>query len=830
MHPLSLAVRTLRKTPFVSAIAILSLALGIGANAAIFSLFDQVLLRPLPVPQPELLVNLAAPGPKPGAQSCNNAGDCDEVFSYPMFRDLERGQRVLTGLAAHVLFGASLSVRNEPLTGEGVLVSGSYFPTLGVRPAAGRLLTPADDEARGAHPVVVISDAFWERSFARDPKAIGQSMLVNGRSFTIVGVAEAGFEGTTLGSRPVVFVPLSMRTAVQPWWSAWEDRRNYTLYVFGRRKAGVSLAQAQAALTALYRPIIVDVEAPLQEGMSDRTKAAFRTKPIPVVDGRRGQSSIGREAKTPLLMLFAVTGTVLLIACANIANLLLARGAGRATEMGVRLALGATRRHLVTQLLAESLLLALAGGAASLVVARVTLRAIASLLPAQAAATLQFELQPVVLGFAALVALATGLLTGLFPALHSTRADLISAIRAGAGQIAGAAGANRARAAMVTVQIALSMALLISAGLFLKSLRNVSRVDLGVPVDDMVVFELSPGRAGYDSTRSAALFRDVHEAMAALPGVTGVTEARVPLIAGSNWGNDVRVQGFPHGPDTDNNSRFNMVGDGYFRTLGVRLVGGREFTTADAGGTQKVAIVNEAFARKFRLGRDAVGKFMSQGGDSLDIQIVGLVPDIRYSEVKDSVPPVFYVPWRQSGNVDALSFNVRGALPPDQLVAAVRTTMKRLAPAVPVEELKTMRQQVRDQVFLDRMMSVLSVAFALLATLLASVGLYGVLAYSVAQRTREIGVRMALGADAGAVRALVLRQVTRLTAVGAVIGIAAALGLGRAARSLLFGLEGHDPVVFAGAVLLLVAIAYGAGWVPAARAARIDPMRALRYD
>jgi predicted permease len=829
MSHLLLAFRTLRKTPFVTTIAVLSLALGIGANAAIFSLFDQLLWKRLAVPAPEQLVNLSAPGPKPGSSSCNQAGNCEETFSVPMYLDLARENPVFTGVAGHFLTGVSVSIRGEPSSAEGVFVTGSYFPVLGIAPAAGRLMAPSDDDIEGAHAVVVLSHEFWTGSFGGDPAVVGQSMIVNGRSFTIIGVAPERFSGTTLGARPKLFLPMTMRKVVDGW-DGFDKRRTYSTYLFARLKPGVSMVQAATAVTTIYQRILREVEAPLQEGMSDQTKASFLKKRVELSDGSRGQSSVRAQSRTPLALLFGVTGVVLLIACANIANLLLARGAGRATEMGVRLALGATRRNLLTQLLTESVVLSLIGGAVSLLVAYWTLRGIGALMPSQVATIFEYTIQPAVIGFAAAVALGTGVLVGLFPALHSTRQDLISTIRAGAGQIAGARGASRFRSAMVMVQVALSMALLASAGLFIKSLVNVSRVELGVPVDDMLTFSIAPGRANYDSTRSAQLFRQVRTELAAVPGVTGVTESLVPLLAGSNWGNSVRVEGFPHGPDVDAESRFNQVGSGYFTTMGVRLIAGRDFTGADVVGAQKVAIVNETFARKFRLGRNAVGKFMSRGEDSLDIQIVGLIPDMKYSDVKDSVPPVFYVPWAQDAGRTFLNFYVRSSLPPTQLLGSVRTVMKRLAPTVPIEELKTMPQQVRENVFLDRLLSILSSAFAILATLLASIGLYGVLAFSVAQRTREFGVRMALGADGARIRSMVLRQVGQLTAIGAVIGIAAAFAVGRAAQSLLFGMAGHDVVVFASAVVLLTLIAFIAGYLPALRASRIDPMKALRFD
>ena len=832
MQNLKLAARMLIRTPFVTAIAILSLALGIGANSAIFSLFDQMLLTPLPVPAPEQLVNLSSPGPKPGSQSCGNAGSCDEVFSYLMFRDLEREQSVLTGLAAHVSFGASLAIKSEPMAGSGLLVSGSYFPTLQVQPALGRLFVPADDEVLGANYIAVLAHTFWQNRFGADPGVVGQTMIINGGTYQIIGVAPAKFDGTTLGARPDVYVPISMRTAVSPGFTRFENRQVYWAYLFGRRKPGVSVDQASAALNAIYRPIITDIEAPLQAGMSDGTMQQFRTKTLGVVAGPQGQSSVDDEARTPLYLLFGVTGVVLLIACANIANLLLARGAGRAAEMGVRLALGANRRQLLSLLLTESVLLALLGGAASLVVAQWTLTFIGTLLPPDAVRTLQFELQPSVVVFAGVLSIGTGIFFGMFPALHSTRNDLISVIRAGAGQLTGGKAAARFRASLVTLQITLSMALLVSAGLFLKSLMNVSRVDVGYQLDNFVTFGVGPVRAGYDTLRAAVYFARVEEELAAIPGVTGVTSAQVALLAGNNWGTGVRVQGFEGGPDVDNGSRYNEVGGGYFTTLGVTLIDGRDIAASDIAKGSKVAVVNQTFAKKFGLDRDAVGKFMgaSSTRDSLDMQIVGLVPDVKYSDVKDTIPPVFYTPWRQDQSVGYLSYYVKTSLPPEQLLTTIPTVLKAIDPTIPVEDLKTMPQQIRENVFLDRMISILSAAFAILATLLAGVGLYGVLSYTVSQRTREIGVRMALGADAAKVRGLVLRQVAIMTLIGGAIGIAAALGLGQAARSLLFGLEGHDALVFSISILLLAVVALAAGFVPARRAASVNPMAALRYD
>jgi predicted permease len=831
MSNLKLAFRALIKTPFVTTVAVVSLALGIGANAAIFSLFDQLLLQPLPVPAPDQLVNLAAPGPNPGAQSCGIAGGCDAVFSYPMFRDLERAQQSFTGIAAHVVFSANLAPRGQtPINGVGVEVSGSYFPVLGLTPAVGRLLTPADDQILGGHPVAVLAYDYWATRLGSDPQVVNQIIIVNGRPLTIVGVAPRGFSGTTLGVQPKVFVPLSMRGVMYAGWQGFENRRSYWAYVFARLKPGVSLEQATTAINGVYHPIISEVEAPLQKGMSEQTLQRFKAKAIILADGRRGQSSVHKESRTPMLLLFALTALVLLIACANIANLLLARGANRAMEMAVRLSLGASRSRVVTQLLVESCILAALGGAASLLVARWTLSGIGAILPAGQAAMVHLGLQTPMLVFTALVSLGTGMVFGMFPALHSTRPDLVTTIRSNAGQLTGARTAARFRNGLVTAQIALSMALLVSAGLFIKSLLNVTRVDLGLNPERVITFTLSPQLNGYSDARSHVLFERAEEELRGLPGVTAVSADRVGVLAGNNWGNDVSVEGFKKGPDTDANSSFNEVGPGFFHTLGIPLLAGREFTAADAVGAPKVAVVNEAFAKKFGLGRAPVGKRMSIGGDQLDIEIVGLVKDAKYSEVKDAIPSVFFTPYLQDSTVGAMNFYLRTQQDPEPLMRPVTALIGKLDPALPVEDLKTLPQQVKERVFLDRMISTLSAAFAALATLLAAVGLYGVLAYTVAQRTREIGVRMALGADALRVRRMVIRQVGKMALIGGVLGIGAALALGKAAGSLLFGLKGSDPSVMLIAAAILGSVAFGAGYLPALRASRVQPMQALRYE
>jgi predicted permease len=831
MRNLRFALRTLFRSPFVTVVAVVSLALGIGANAAIFSLFNQVLLRSLPVQAPEQLVNLAAPGPKPGSQSCNNAGGCDDVFSYAMFRDLERVQTVFTGIAAHRIFGANLSYRGQTLSGSGMLVSGAYFRVLGMRPALGRLLNSGDDQKVGESLVAVLSDSYWQSRFGRNPNVLNQTLIVNGQTLTIVGVAPPGFYGTTLGAKPQVFVPITLRGLMEPGFTRFAERRTYWVYLFARLRAGVTIDQARATMNARYHAIVNDVEVPLQEGMSKPTMARFRTKQLLVQPGARGQSDMSKDAKAPLTLLMGVTALVLLIACANIANLLLARAAARAGEMAIRLSIGASRWQLIRQLLTEALVLAVLGGLAGVLVARWALDLIGSMLPTDTADAVPLVIDTPVLLFAAGLSLATGLLFGLFPALHSTRPDLAPVLKGQSGQPSGTRAAARFRTSLATVQIALSMALLVGAGLFIRSLLNISRVDLGLKIENLVTFGISPELNSYKPERSSVLFQRLEEELAGTPGVTAVTVALVPALAGNNWGTDVEVEGFKSGPDIDNNARYNEVGAGYFRAMGVPLIAGREFTKSDGIAAAKVAIVNEQFARKFHLGRNVVAKRMaSDGNKKLDTEIVGFVQNAKYSQVKDEVPPLFFRPYMQDASVGAMTYYVRTSLAPETFLATLPKIVARLDPNLPLENVRTMPQQVRENVFLDRFISVLSAAFACLATLLAAVGLYGVLAYTVSQRTREIGLRMALGAEPSRVRGMVLRQVLVMTVLGATIGLLGAIWLGGIASSLLYGLTARDPVVLIAAGVLLSVVALTAGFVPAHRASRIEPMRALRYE
>ena len=829
MSSLKFAFRSLVKTPLISGIAILSLALGIGANSAIFSVMENILLRTLPVQEPARLANLCATGPLSGSVSTGNPGRC--VFSYPMLRDLQEIEDVFAGVAGYRDFGANLAYRGDTLSGGGMSVSGNYFPVLGVRPALGRLFDPQDDVDPGAHQIVVLSHRYWTDRFAQDRAVLNDKLIVNGQPLTIVGVAGQGFKGTTLGDEPEVFIPLSMREAIVPEWEGLDDRQTYWVYSFARLAEGHALEQAEVVANQRYRQIIQDVELPIQNSSSESYLERFGQKTLELESGSRGQSGMISESKTPLFLLLGVTGLVLLIACANVANLLLTKAVNRSGEIALRMSLGARRMQVVGQLLTESLMLSVLGGIVGFAVARLTLAGLSRMLPASEQSTFSFEISGVTFLFMGVLTLVTSLV-GLFPALKATRPDLAAAMKAQTNKASGSRSVIRFRTALAILQIGMSMALLVSSGLFIKSLVNVSQVDLGIDTERLALFTVAPELNGYSPAESKNFFARVEEEVAVLPGVSEITASMVPLLGGSSWGSNVEVQGYEAAEGEDTTIRFNAIGPGYFSTLGTPLISGREFALTDELKTPEVGIVNETFARRFELGREAVGRRMQMGSgaNEFPIEIVGLVEDAKYANVKDEVPPMLYLPYRQDESVGSMNFYVRAQGDPSTLLDSLRSTVSRLDPALPIEGLGTFAVHVEESLFIDSLLTKLSVVFALLATLLAAIGLYGTLAYSVAQRSGEIGLRMALGADGQRVRRMILGQVGKMTLIGTLIGLAAAYGLGRAASSLLFELRGDDPAVFALAAVLLVAVAITAGMVPAMRASRIEPMTALRDE
>lgn len=834
-NSIRIAFRSLLRRPGLSGVIVVMLALGIGATTALFSIFHQILLQPLPVSEPQRLVNLVSPGQKSGSKSCGLAGSCDSAFSYRMFRDLEARQTPFTGIAAHRPFFANLAYREETLAGNALLVSGAYFQVLNLQPALGRLIGMGDELQLGESAVVVLSHEFWQSRFGGDPNVVNQTLAVNGQPLTIIGVAPAGFSGITLGVRQEVFVPLTLAWRVRPTASRnQDDRRSYWLYLFARLKPNVSVEQASAAITGLYSGILKEVEAPLNVDLSDDQLEKFLQRPIVLESGARGQSTFPRDTKLPLTLLLGVTALVLLIVCVNIANLLLARGASRAGELAIRASVGASRPQLVSQLLIESIVLAVIGGAASLPIASITIDGIIAILPAESNNELSIHLSQTAMAFAAAGSLLTVLLFGLFPAVHATRTDPARAMKGQSPQSLDGRGIARFRSTLVTAQIAFSLVLLVLAGLFAQSLMNVGRVNLGMDLDSLVSFSVAPRLNGYSPERTMQVFDQIEEQLAALPGVTGVTSSSVQLIADDNASNSIQIDTFKGGPGINNDSQRNEVSPTFFNTLSIPLLAGRNFTAADTRGTPKVAIVNESFVRKFDLGGNAIGKHFSgypyDNIRKVEVEIIGVVSDAAYSQVKGDIPPQYFRPRRQSDEPDQMTFYVRAGVNRDGLMRSIPQVVAGIDRNLPVNGLITMSRQVQDNISLDRLIAMFSAAFAGLATLLAAIGLYGMLAYNVAQRTRELGMRLALGAEPAQLRGIVLRQVGLMALIGGVIGLAVAIALGRMAESLLFGLSGHDPWVLAAAVAVLSVAVFVAGYLPARRASNVAPMEALRYE
>ncbi len=621
------ALRQLGRRVGLSALVIGMLALALGATSAMYSIYYEVLVRPLPVVEPGRLVNFGAPGPKFGSTSCGIAGDCQHVFSYPMFRDLEARQTAFAGIAGHSEFEANLAFRGAAIPAGGMLVSGGYFALLGVRPALGRLLAPADEPRVGEAPVVVLSYAYWRNELGADPGVLGQTLTVNGQPLTIVGVAPAGFFGTVWGRRPRVFVPLSMRWLMQPTLQPTDETRTaYWVYSFARLRPGETVEKASASINALYSGILNEIEVPLNTGLPPVALEQFRRRSITLEPGELGQSELrsDRPVPTQLALLLGLTALVLLIACANIANLLLARGVARAGEMALRASLGAGRGRLVAQLLLESVALAAAGAVASVPVALLTLRGVLALSPGWVVDNLTLGISGASLLFAALAALATVVLFGLAPAFRATRTDLASVIKGQAPQAVGGRGTARFRVALATAQISLSTLLLGLAGLFTQSLANVARVDLGMNIDSLVSFSVAPRLSGYTAERTAQVFATIERELAGVPGVSDIAGSTLQLLANNTWGTGISVDGFAQRAGVSTDASLNMVSPGFFKTLGVPLLAGRDFADADRLGAPRAAIVNEAFVRKFALGDAPLGKRFGVGDKAgHDIEIVG---------------------------------------------------------------------------------------------------------------------------------------------------------------------------------------------------------------
>ncbi len=826
------ALRTLAKNPGFAAVVIVTLALGIGANTAIFSLLDQVLLRLLPVQEPERLVVLDAPGAFSGSSHVQS--DTLTPISHPMFEALRDRSEVFENVLAHYSAPVHLTAGATTENASADIVSGSYFPTLGLKPAHGRLLGPQDDQDNGAHAVVVLGHGFWSRRFGADPKLVGQPVLVNSQPMVVVGVAPLGFTGIEIGSEVDVYVPLAMlHQAIPNWPRGLDDWRTRFLTPIARLKRGLSLEQATAGANTLYRQLLAEDLATLQTAPSERSRKAFLEKRLELLPGGRGASGLRDQSQTPLLVLMGMVGLVLLIACANVANLLLARASSRRKEIAVRLALGASRRRLVRQLLVESLALSLLGGVLGLFVAIWSGTLLVRSLPYEAAQrVLTTEPDLRVAGFALLLSVLTGLLFGAAPALQATRTDLAPTLKNEAGAVVSGGAAFRFRKGLVVAQVALSLLLLIGAGLFSRSLVNLRSLDPGFESGRIVAFSVDPSLGGHSLEQRVGILDTIRQEIAAEPGVASASLAEVALMTNSNSSSTVRVEGYEPKEDENVNPNFNGVGPGFFATMGIPLVAGRDLSDADVATAPKVAVVNEVFARYFFKDQSPLGRRFGLGrrSEELDFTIVGVVRDGKAATLREQPRRFVYTPFAQNGDLGGVTFYVRTLADLESVGPRLRKLVAGVDPRLPVTEMKTMQAQIRESLFVERLIAALSAAFGLLATLLAALGLYGVISHAVAQRTREIGIRIALGAERRAVFGLVLREVAILAGLGILLGLPSGYALGRLVESQLFGLSPRDPLSFGLATVTLLAAALLAGYLPAARATRVDPVVALRYE
>jgi predicted permease len=829
LSDLNFAFRTFVKSPVFAGVAVLSLALGIGANTAIFTLLDQVLLRQLPVKDPQQLVQLRWQGTHYGS----NTGYA--AISYPMYEDFRDRNQVFSGVICRYALPLSLGLngRGERLDGE--LVSGNYFQVLGVQAALGRLIAPDDDRIPDGHPLAVLSYRFWMERFHGDPAVLGQNLLVNGRQLTVIGVSQAGFDGIEVGYSPKIRIPVAMKKAMTPGWEEYnlETRRGRWVNVFARLKPEVSITQAKASLQPLFHSILeMEVREKEFAHADAYTKQQFLRSTMDVMPGARGRSSLRREAEAPLWVLMAMVGLVLLIACANVANLLMARATGRQKEIAVRLAMGASRLRLMRQLMAESLLLALAGGAAGLLVAAWTDDLLVRLMSA-GNSPLELSTMPDlrVLIFALAVSCLTGIVFGLLPALQSTRPDLAGTLKESAGAVIG--GHMRLRKSLVVAQVFLSLLLLIGAGLFVRSLRNLDNLNPGFRTHNVVAFSIDPRLNGYSRERTYIFYRQLLDKLRAAPGVESSAFGVVRVLGNDDWESSIAVEGYEPKPGEDMGPYYNAVSPGYCVTLGLKLLAGREFLPSDIGNSHKVGIVNQKWAQKYFKGRNAVGRHFGFGGNpgtKTDIEIVGVVEDAKYNNMRDELSAQNFVPFDQAEILTDVTVYVRTQLKPEQMFTAVRGTVHDLDANLPVYGMRTLDEQLDQSLVAERLTAFLATVFGLLATLLAAIGLYGVMAYNVGRRTREIGIRIALGAPSPSVLWLVMREVLVMLGLGVAVALPAAWGLARLVQSQLYGIAPNDPLSMAAATLSITLVAALAGYIPARRATRIDPIRALRYE
>jgi len=826
---LRLAFRGLRRSPLFATVAILSLALGIGANTAIFTLIDQLLLRKLPIRAPEELVMLY----QRGSHNGSNMGA--RMHSYPIYQDYQKRAEPLADVICRRLISASISIDNRTERVESEMVSGNYFTMLGVPPALGRVFnSQSDDQVYSGHPVVVLSYDYWTSRFANDPSVIGKKILVNNFPMEIVGVSAHGFNGLDPAESPQIRVPIQMKPVMAPEWG-WvhmDDRRARWVQVFARLKPGYTVESAKAPLQGLFTQIRqYEMTLPAAKDWSAYSREQFMKGQLLLEPAAQGYSELRNSFSTALVVLMSMVGLVLLIACANVANLLIARAFMRQREIAVRLSLGASRGRLVRQLLVESLVLSIAGGLLGLGLAVVLTRTLIALVPSEGQpVSITAHPDPRVLAFTLVLSFATGIIFGLVPALRASRPDPWTTLKDTVGSIAGTGGSLFLRKGLVTAQVALSFLLLFGAGLFVRSLQNLKTTDTGVGLDNLVTFQLSPTLNGYDASRTVQFYRELLDRLRAAPGVKSAAYAAVPILSGDEWDSSMSVEGHRVADGEDMQAFMNSMSPGYFEAMKIPFIEGRDFTPLDAKEQATVAIVNKRFADHFFPGHSALGKHIGFGTgprSKLNIEIVGVVANALYEGPREGVHRQVFIPnW---GNNSAV-FYVRMHTTSASAYGIIRNEVRTLNAGMPVYAMKTVEAQLDETLLTDRLIALLSAGFGLLATVLASIGLYGVMAFVVARRRKELGIRLALGAQPSGVVRLVMREVMILLGIGLAVGVPAALALGRYVSGQLYGIKANDPWMATGTLVLLTVVSAAAGLIPATRASRIDPILALRYE
>ncbi len=822
-------IRTLAKNPAFTLVAMATLALGIGANTAMFSLLDQVVLRLLPVSHPEQIVIVRETGNHYG----NSYGA--NTISWPMFEDLRDNNQVFSGMfcrfAATVTIGYGDRVAQIPAE----LVSGSYFPILGLGAALGRTIAPDDDAVPDSRPVVVLSYSFWRSYFNGDRTIVGRTITLNSQTMTVIGVAQPGFDGVELGVPAKVFVPIMMKTEMTPHSDGLKDRRRRLSWVtaYGRLKPGISLEQAQLSLQPLMHSILeMEVQQPeFTRNATAADRQLFLHNLVELLPG--SENGLREYMRKPLWLLVALTGAVLLLACANLANLLLARATAREREFAVRLAIGAGRARIVRQLLLESLLLAAAGTILGLALAFLADRILLRIyLPADAAA--EFVVSPIpdgrVLAFVVGVMLLTSLVFGLLPAVCGSRTEITLSLKDRSSALS--AGGISLRRMLVGIQVSLSLLLLFGAGLFVRTLRNLESLGPGFPTDHLLTFTIDPSLNGYSDEETKSFYERLNINLQTMPGVTSVGFSSMPLLKGYAWQNAVLGKDFEGAP-IEEQPVLSQIGPGYFETLGIPIVTGRAFTAQDAGAS-KYAVINESFARQYFPGRNPIGQRFGLVDDmepvSPDIEVIGVIPDRKYRDLRETPPAQAYFPYFNDVHFRFMNIYLRTQADPRQIENELRERMRQFDPHVPVVGLQTMNEQIGFSLRTERLVASLSAVFGGLATLLAVIGLYGVTAYTVMRRTHEIGIRMALGALRSNVIVMVMREVFLLIGAGLAAGIALVLALADLIRSQIYGLSARDPLTFVGSAIVLTLAAGLAGFIPALRASSLDATTALRHE